>query len=267
VAFMNDHTASRAIAAFTAIGCLVASVSPRAQGLRPSEIDETFDVASIKPSTETRIPLARVLPSGHVQIIGVTLRDLIRMAYTSRAGQVDVEGGPGWIGNDRFDVVANAPMNRPPTTSMLRSLLTARFQLRVHTDTREGATFVLMTARADGQLGASLTPSTCGVSGHAQCGSLRIAAGPALIGQGVTMPDLAAALSNFPVLGGPVVDRTNVAGAFDLQIRFRGATNPNPDDGPLLPDALKEQLGLKVERSTGRRDIVVIDSVARPDPN
>lgn len=250
-----------------AMCCLFTATSGGAQDLVPGQAGQAFDVASIKPSQETRVPLARVLPNGQVHFVGVTLRDLIRMAYPSAAGQIDVEGGPGWIGSDRFDVVANAPMNTQPSASMLQRLLAERFNLRVHSRTDQGAVYALRLARADGRLGPALSRSTCGAPDRSPCAPIRIAAGPSLVGQGVTMSNLAATLSNFPVLGGPVIDRTGLTGAYDVQVQFRGATNPNPDAGPLLPDALQEQLGLKVERSTGPRDVVVVDAVARPEPN
>jgi uncharacterized protein (TIGR03435 family) len=241
-------------------GMIVAPSSTQA----PAE--ERFEVASIRPTTSgPQLPAARVLPNGRMQIIGVTLRALIRMAYPSAAGPVDVEGGPNWTENDRFDVIAKAPDGRRPTPAMLRALLADRFKLRTRMDQRPGTIFKLLVARGDGRLGPQLTRSKCAVSGSVSCNPLRIGAGPSIIGEGVTMADLAAALSNFPVIGGPVSDATQLEGAYDLRVRFRGATDANPGTGPLLPTALQEQLGLRLDRTSGMRDVVVIAAVERPD--
>ena len=47
-------------------------------------------------------------------------------------------GGPAWLGTDRFDVIAKAPADATPEAQrdMLRNLLTDRFKLKVHDDTR-----------------------------------------------------------------------------------------------------------------------------------
>jgi uncharacterized protein (TIGR03435 family) len=86
------------------------------------------------------------------------------------------------------------------------------------------------------------------------------------------MSNLASGLSQF--VGGIdriVVDRTNLAGTFDIDLRWRpepsvaagnetGAPSVN-SDAPSLFSALQEQLGLKLERTNGPADVLVIDSV------
>jgi uncharacterized protein (TIGR03435 family) len=64
-----------------------------------------------------------------------------------------------------------------------------------------------------------------------------------------------------------VLDRTGLAGTYSFQLRTRAENNPNPEAGSLMPAALEEQLGLKLERSAGPIDVVVIDRVARPEAN
>ena len=74
-----------------------------------------------------------------------------------------------------------------------------------------------------------------------------------------------------------VVDRTGLTGLFNAQLTF--TPDPMPA-GPLAPDlppidpngpsiftALQEQLGLKLQPSTGPVDVLVIDKVERPTPN
>ena len=84
--------------------------------------------------------------------------------------------------------------------------------------------------------------------------------------------------------GRRVVDRTGLAGGFDLALYFDnrpipgvgfggglgppppGADRP-PDDAVSIFTALEEQLGLKLEAQTGPVEVLVIDDVQRPTPN
>jgi uncharacterized protein (TIGR03435 family) len=74
----------------------------------------------------------------------------------------------------------------------------------------------------------------------------------------------------------PVLDRTGLAGNFDFSIEFvpdlSGAEPPQlnfqPDPtGPTLMEALKDQLGLKVDSRTGPVDVLVIDHIEEASPN
>jgi uncharacterized protein (TIGR03435 family) len=77
-------------------------------------------------------------------------------------------------------------------------------------------------------------------------------------------------------LNRPVLDRTGLTGKFDFAIEF----SPQPDvpsapganfrpdpTGPTFMEALKEQLGLKLEPLTGPFDALVIDNVEEPSAN
>jgi uncharacterized protein (TIGR03435 family) len=69
------------------------------------------------------------------------------------------------------------------------------------------------------------------------------------------------------------LDRTGLTGNYDFAIEFA----PQPNDpstpsakfqsdptGPTFVQALKEQLGLKLEQQTGPFDVLVIDNVVEP---
>jgi uncharacterized protein (TIGR03435 family) len=85
---------------------------------------------------------------------------------------------------------------------------------------------------------------------------------------------LAEALS--PGLGRPVIDRTGITGTIDYQLEFifqpglaapPDANQPPSDQGTTLTDALREQLGLKVEPTKAELRVLVIDHVKRPAEN
>jgi uncharacterized protein (TIGR03435 family) len=82
------------------------------------------------------------------------------------------------------------------------------------------------------------------------------------------MANLATFLSS--LLSRTVIDKTGLAGEFDLRLTFtpdRG-TVPSPDDPRAdFFTALQEQLGLKLESAKGPVEILVIDHVEKPSEN
>ena len=274
---------------------LASSSVPIAQEPAPN-----FDAVSIKPSqqgAQNRVP--RISP-GRVEIFNTTLKGLIRMAYSRFAFDTrEIVGGPSWIDSERFDLVAT--MNRPPQVdssglptglvAMLRALVEDRFRLRAHNERREGDVYALTFARGDRRTGAGLrnVPDACAVAMKESIGSSpplpRSGPPPCsfggppgkLVGTGVTMAMFSNVLSGN--VGRPVVDRTELAGSYDIELNFNPASAaqappgapPGPsaidDTKPAIFTALQEQLGLKLESTRGPIDVLVIDRAERPAPN
>ena len=67
-----------------------------------------------------------------------------------------------------------------------------------------------------------------------------------------------------PYFDAPVLDRTGLSGQYDYDLDF--VSNPLAADpaGTSLPTALREQLGLRVERRRAPMDVMVIESAERP---
>ena len=79
-------------------------------------------------------------------------------AYELFDSQLD--GGPDWQTSRRFDIQAKAKdpvAGMAAMLPMLKALLADRFQLKVHTETREMPIYALVVARDDGKLGANIT--------------------------------------------------------------------------------------------------------------
>jgi uncharacterized protein (TIGR03435 family) len=176
--------------------------------------------------------------------------------------------------------------------AMGRALLTERFKLIVHYETRELPIYALVMARTDGRIGPQLHPVE--VDCIAQRAAQRAAVGsappspgslppipPCFIGQfpgnwtglAVTMSQVASALQGDRL----VVDRTGLSGQFDLTLSYTPDQMPSqgpPPGAPPLPPidpngpsiftALQEQLGLKLESTKGPVDVLVIDHVEHP---
>jgi uncharacterized protein (TIGR03435 family) len=74
-------------------------------------------------------------------------------------------------------------------------------------------------------------------------------------------------------VGRPVVDQTELSGTFDFAFEWTpqhngpGVESQTDDSGPTFLEALKDQLGLKLESKTGPVDVIVVDHVEQPSPN
>ena len=246
----------------------------------------SFEVASIRPNASN--PAVGVAggaggPSIAVRgkhfVASALLRDIIRYAYQLEPYQA-LEGGPRWL-DDRFDINAVIPDSVTAVDAhrlMVRALLAERFKLSVRTVTRERSVYELVVARRDGRLGPALTPSTtdCSAStprvtsaaeyqklGKPICDMVVQPFRARMQGSARTMADLASLLSRVPVLGAPVLDRTGLKGSFDLDLTYSpdrpGAAPRGPGDPPSLFVAIEEQLGLRLQRTRGGVDVLVIE--------
>ncbi len=225
--------------------------------------------------------------------VNASLRLLLRYAY----GLPDFRmiGGPDWMDTARFDIEGAAGGIVPfdQLRAMTRTLLEERFKLRAHMETRELPTYDLVLARRDGKLGNQITPSGTEClpitppagfpppppppPGGAPrdgpgCGSM-LGAG-AISGRKMTIERLLTTLS--PYVNRVIVDRTNLSGFFDLDLRWLPDLTPfnagpglapppiaDPNAPPLFT-ALSEQLGLKLESSRGPVEVLVIEGVEKP---
>jgi len=289
---MNTRNVSLTIAVASLAGLLavpnalpIAEQSPGRDAAQPA-----FEVASVK-SNKSGDPGGSFggRPGGQVVVRNNTLRNMIRNAYGLQDFQI--VGGPDWINSDRFDIVAKAADDAPPAQMLLmvRALLADRFKLAMHTETREIPIYALVMARSDGRRGPQLRPAA------ADCGALlaaargggapvpRVSAGERpvcgmqtlpgrMMAGGYALPDVARNLS--PFTGRMVVDKTGLAGTFDLDLTWtpdqvpQGALPPGAPaidpNGPSLFTAVQEQLGLKLDSERGPVEVLVIDRAERP---
>lgn len=257
-----------------------------------------FDVVSIRPNPGPGNNLIRPTTNGQLTVTGATLRALILRAYGMN--DVQVLGAPAWADSERFDIAARVqppPEGGPEALMpMLRTLLTDRFHLKAHDETRELSAYVLVHARSDRRLGAPIRPTVANCTRTTpltQAEMLALAQGWPPCGQASQMswatndPPLAGKLrirlSAFSMkefarrlqsaVGRPVVDQTDLSGRFDIEYSY--AQPPSASSSGAAPDsnlpslfvALEEQLGLKLEARRTAVPVLVIDSVERPAPN
>lgn len=236
----------------TTLGCL-AIVAALATTQPAAAQTPGFEVASVKPSpanvTGPLGPIPMKLPAaGRLRATNVTLRMLVMAAYGKQS--FEILGGPSWMNSERFDIDARAddPQLSPGhMMERLKALLAERFNLKVHTETREMPFDALVVARSDGRLGSKLKASsdTCGdlktrqqdlleafakggiaavaamqpLQGDRPCSVTPTPASPGAVGlrvRGFPIAMLATMLTQFT--GRRVIDKTGLSGPFDFEI-------------------------------------------------
>ena len=222
-------------------------VDPLVNGQTPP----AFEVASIKPSTAEPGSSSGVRSDvGRIAARNVTVRGCVKSAYSLPEAQI--LGGPKWVDEERYDIDAKAggPAGDGELMIMLRQLLTERFQLVFHRDTKPLNGYGLvagkkgLTAKRSEPDAQSKTSSTRRSIDATRC----------------SMAHLAGALSG--VLHAPVMDVTGIEGDYDIKLQW----TPDELQSAVFP-ALEEQLGLKLEARKVPQEVIVIDSVQKPSVN
>ena len=238
-----------------------------------AQVPPAFEVADIKPSDPAVLKMGkgRMLPGGRIEVPGYTLRELIMFTY----GVTDdmISGGPKWIGEDRFDIVAKAPAGAPDNTlrSMMKTLLADRFRLVTHREDKPMPAYVLTVEKSAEPLAQSAG------GGASQCHWTELEGGIRRREcHNLSMEEFAKEL---PATGGigiflPVADQTGLKGSYDFQFEVgttRRSDSPGPPDpldtdGPNIFTALRK-LGLKLESRKVPMPAMVIDSAEKPARN
>jgi uncharacterized protein (TIGR03435 family) len=225
-----------------------------------------FEVATIKPAAPS--------PDGHTHInypqgdnfsaINITLLSLMQWTYNMPEKQI--LNGPSWLSSNRFDIQAKADptdqtkhltseQNHDIKRHMVQNLFADRFHLKLHQETRPMPAYDLVLAKG----GSRLQPS--------QANGKTVRVGRAYFNaQGLTAPLIAEELSL--IAGRIVVDKTNLAGRYDLKLQWTPDDAPATDSSaPSFFTALQEQLGLKLEPAKEPVPVLVIEHIDPPTPN
>jgi uncharacterized protein (TIGR03435 family) len=208
-----------------------------------------------------------------------------------------------WDIEARADV--SEKISRDQMLTMLQRLLIDRFRLRMHREMRQVAVYELVMGSSGHKLqpvSDSRNPAVAltfllppGIPGPppppvpgGSAPQERVAPGSIIV-PALSMSALADLLSF--QMDRPVIDRTRLSGNFKVNLTWMPNMRPplnigigprvvaaptpqqpdNPaqlaDSGSSIFTAAQEQLGLKLESSRATVEVMVIDSVTRPDPN
>ena len=245
--------------------------------LRAQSVTPEFEVASIKKSDPSKTTtFYNFLPGGRFSATNYSLHSLIRTAWALQPDQLI--GGPEWMKTEAFDIETRAEGNPPreQVLLMLRTLLAERFSLSMHAETRELPVYELVFARPDKQLGPSLRPSTgCAdsprSSSQAPCRALYSPSGQ-WSGREIPIRSLLSSLVR--ETNRVVIDRTDLPGLFDLELRWvnlAGALGTIAGGGSDFPTsfftAVEEQWGLKLRSTRALVDVMVVEKVDQLIPD
>ncbi len=164
---------------------------------------------------------------------------------------------------------------------VLQAMLAERSKLKVHDESRQRELqgYALVVGKNGLKLkkatpGDTYPNGVKGKDGSARGPGLFGGAGNQMIGQGVTLDDLAFLLTGTG--GRVVVNRTGLTGRYDFTLSWTPEQmgSPTPDagastdaNGPSIYAALQEQLGLRQEPAKGPVKTLVVDSIERPSEN
>jgi uncharacterized protein (TIGR03435 family) len=210
-----------------------------------------------------------------VTLMGVPLKPVLMEAFKVKSDQI---AGPSWLETDCFSISGKVPEggSRDQISAMLQALLIERLKLATHMEYRERPGYALIVDKGGPKvkqddpkanfMGSNAGLMFYGAPGH---GALK----------GVmTMATLAANLSTKGY--GPVQDRTGLAGSYDVDLSWDAASNVEgtggnttspvgggsvgvPEPKGSLFTALRESLGLKLERQQLQVQFLVIDHIER----
>jgi len=237
----------------------------------------TFDVMSIKPWQPGQ-PGGGVttLPGGQeYRARGAAVIGMIQTIY--RISIPQISGGPEWIKTERWNVDARADhggYTLDQLHEMYKNMLADRFQLKFHWETREGPVYALTIDKPGLKMKVNDSPEPLK-------GGVPIAGDPmspgGAIGHGVAIEYLTCWLGQrLQQDGRPVIDKTGLDGYYDFKLAYAAELAPDfprdraPADGLDRTDifqAVREQLGLRLESQKGPVGHFVIDSVERPATN
>ena len=222
---------------------------------QPSVSPLVFEVASVRRAEpDPKVQACLCEPPGRVEYRTAPLKWIIERGFKLQDSQID---GPGWLDDTTFDIDAKLPKgaSREDVPVMLRALLEERFHLMPRVESREASVFVLTTSSGGTKL---KPPADDWVYGwHQDKTGIHLR-------QRTNMRDLASYLSM--QLEGPVVDETRLEGVFAVQLDFVPnnllvRSEGGGDLAPALPDALLQQLGLKLESRKRQIETLVIAQI------
>ena len=189
--------------------------------------------------------------------------------------------GPDWITGAKYVIKAEPPdsirdamqtmsveQKRREIGLMQQSLLTDRFKLKAHFETREVPVYELVPAKGGPKLNETTDPITA---------QRQLAIRPSAIWAKATSIDmLIQILESVPDIGGRVViNKTGLTGSYDFSLKWvpmetmssSGAASTTDAEGASLFTAIEEQLGLKLVAGKGPGQVLVIDHIERPSEN
>jgi uncharacterized protein (TIGR03435 family) len=243
-----------------------AQATPVARADAPAPKLPVYDIASIKLNKSGSGSVSVRANVDSYSATNISLKKLLQNAYGIREGLIS--GVPGPIDSARFDVQAKIVEPDPEAVrrlsdkqraAMLLPVLTDRFQLKTHTETRILPVYELVAV----QSGPKLTPSAGEGKGRGMSVS-----NTELTVRGLPMSAFVNMLEG--QLQRTVIDKTGLTGNYDFALKWSREEESGTEadsSAPSIFTALQEQLGLKLQPAKWPVETLVVDQVAMPSEN
>jgi uncharacterized protein (TIGR03435 family) len=255
------------VATLTAAPLLAQSPSQSSTAIQPMAADAhpTFAVATIKPH-DPAVHVDGFHNDGrHISCSNESVAEIMSIAYGIHVKQIT--NGPTWFTTDRYDVdgvldTEGVP-KLPQIEEVFQKLLTDRFHLAFHRETRDISLYSLTIAKGGLKLKPAANPTAepdAEIRNHH--GTEREIT--------LTNAPMSLFILNLQYFQDrPLVDRTGLTGIYDFKLRYTydETKATDPDAPPGLFTAVQEQLGLKFQPNKAPVEVLVIDHIAPPSPN
>jgi uncharacterized protein (TIGR03435 family) len=237
---------------------------------------------------------------GYFSATGYPLQTYITFAFKMTGDQIRyvTDQLPDWAKTVRYDIQARVQGNpgKDDMRAMMRSLLADRFKMKTHYEDREVPVFAMMLLAKSGKTGRELRPhaetSDCPTEQPSASTPGVVRGAPAFCNGIYQLPPTAGGQIRFGgrnvtlgfigdtfgagAMGRPMIDQTGLSGRFDFTLEWTqerpgqsppGANAQTEPAGVSFEDALRDQLGIKLQARKGPVSILVIDHVERATEN
>ncbi|SEC53197.1 TIGR03435 family protein [Terriglobus roseus] len=264
------------------LGLLFVAGPVAAQTVSPTR--QSFEVTTVRPAKPDSTGQSWHTQNNRTDMENFTLRHLIRNAYRLKVDS-QVLGGPEWMDKDHFDITAKmddedfrrtkalpASESGRVSAQLQQSLLAERFDLPASVEQRSMPVYALVLDAPGNKLVRSADPPLKDgelkpevehiISMRTRDHDMHLEA------KSITMADLTGLLSDRYETGHRVVvDQTGLTGNFDFKLDWaqdNGSGIAADATQPGLIMALREQLGLRLEKQERDVPVVVVQSAALP---
>lgn len=242
-----------------------------------ADADPAFEVAAIKLTNPDAQGRGARVQDSNISLRNLTLADMVRSVYDLHPNQII--GLPAWASSERYDITGKPDVEGQPNGDqlkvMMRKLLADRFQLAFHREQRELPVFSLSVAKG----GAKISRNEDKKEAKNQTSGVIFRGPGSVLLNNLSMDDFCRMLQT-AALDRPVVNQTELAGKYTFSLVWTpeqlvaAAPNPNPlastaraDAPPDIYAATQQQLGLKIDATKLRIEVLVIDRVEKPSEN
>jgi uncharacterized protein (TIGR03435 family) len=248
-----------------------------------------FEVATIKPSAPDAQGYARIT-GNQVETRAIPLMFLVTFGWDLNPNNREsIANAPKWLDDAKFDVLAKAGanvrvdkfasgnlINFEDLRSMVRTMMTERFQMKWHMEDRPVTAYTLTAVKPKLKPTTDPTERTKCKEGPGADGKDPRVASPVLnrliTCQNMTLAQIGDELQH--VAGGyiynTVLDGTGLKGSYDFTLSFSSAdkilptagdaaNSSDPNGAISVFDAVTKQLGLKLEKTKRPYPVLVID--------